>query len=182
MNGFYTEKELKGLGLKSYGKNVLISRKASIYNPNQLQIGDCVRIDDFCILTGDIKIGSYVHLSAFSALYGKYGIEMEDFTGLSPRCTIFSASDDFGGNFLISPMTNEIHNNIKKGKVLIKSHSQLGTNTVVLPDVTIWEGVAVGALSLVKSDLDSWYIYGGVPAIKIKPRQKGLLNFINEYK
>ena len=28
---FYTEEELKALGLKSYGHNVLISRKVSIY-------------------------------------------------------------------------------------------------------------------------------------------------------
>ena len=31
MNSFYSEKELKSLGLKSYGKDVLISRKISIY-------------------------------------------------------------------------------------------------------------------------------------------------------
>ena len=31
MNSFYSSEELKNLGLKSYGENVLISRKASLY-------------------------------------------------------------------------------------------------------------------------------------------------------
>jgi hypothetical protein len=84
-NSFYCENELKSLGLKSFGKNVLISRKASIYSPELITLGNSVRIDDFCILSGNISLGSYIHISAYSALFGKYGIKMNDFSGLSPR-------------------------------------------------------------------------------------------------
>ena len=182
MNTFYSEIELKGLGLLSYGKNVLISKKASILNPEKLMVEDNVRVDDYCLLSGEIKIGSYVHISAYSALYGKHGIQIGDFTGLSPRCTVFSVIDDFGGDYLISPMTNEKHNNIYKGKVLIENYSQIGANTIIFPNIKINEGVAVGALSLVKEDLEAWFIYGGIPAKKIRPRRKGLLDFVDEYK
>jgi galactoside O-acetyltransferase len=48
MNSFYSESKLKQLGFKSIGKNVLISKKASFYGINRIQIGDNVRIDDFC--------------------------------------------------------------------------------------------------------------------------------------
>ncbi len=44
---FYDSSELSKLGLKSVGKNVLISDKCSIYNPSNISIGDNVRIDDF---------------------------------------------------------------------------------------------------------------------------------------
>ena len=54
MNSFYTENELKQIGFKRIGENVLISRKASIYQPELIEIGNNVRIDDFCILSGNI--------------------------------------------------------------------------------------------------------------------------------
>ena len=44
---FYSESELKRLGFKSVGKNVLLSRKSSIYLPEKITIGNNVRIDDF---------------------------------------------------------------------------------------------------------------------------------------
>ena len=64
MTSFYSEEELKSLGLKHYGKNVLISRKCSIYSAESISIGNHVRIDDFCILSGEITIGDYCHISA----------------------------------------------------------------------------------------------------------------------
>lgn len=78
---FYSEEELKEIGLKSYGKNVLISRNATIYGADKISIGDNVRIDDFCILSGNISLGSYIHIAAYCGLFGgDAGIIMEDFT------------------------------------------------------------------------------------------------------
>tara|TARA_Y100000385_G_C12735273_1_gene484476 strand:+ start:412 stop:558 length:147 start_codon:yes stop_codon:yes gene_type:complete len=46
-NSYYSQNELKRLGLCRVGKGVLISKKASIYQASKLSIGDNVRIDDF---------------------------------------------------------------------------------------------------------------------------------------
>ena len=54
--------------------------KASIYNPEMVRIGSNVRIDDFCMLSGEITLHNYIHVSAYSALYGKFGIELHDLT------------------------------------------------------------------------------------------------------
>lgn len=70
MNSFYSQEELKKIGFLSVGKNVLISKKASIYNPGVISVGNNVRIDDFCILSGKVTIGSYSHIAAYTALYG----------------------------------------------------------------------------------------------------------------
>ena len=96
-NSFYSTQELFTLGFKAIGQNVLISRFARFYGIGNIEIGNNVRIDDFCILSGNIKLGSNIHISAYTALYGRFGIEMEDYSGLSPRCTVFSATDDFSG-------------------------------------------------------------------------------------
>jgi len=175
MTSFYTEKELTELGLKRFGKDVLISRKCSIYLPNKISIGDNVRIDDFCILSGEITFGSYVHIAAYCALYGAFGIEMEDYTGLSPRCTVFSATDDFSGDYLISPMVDESKTHVTGGKVLIQKYSQIGAGCIILPSVTIKEGCAVGAMSLINKNLEEWRIYAGIPTRRIKDRKKRLL-------
>ena len=175
---FLTPNQLRDLGLKSFGENVLISDKASIYSPHLISIGSQVRIDDFCILSGEITLGSYIHIGAYCGLYGKFGILMDDFTGLSPRCTLFSASDDFGGDYLISPMVPDEFTNVTGGLIHIQKYVQIGANTVVLPKVTIAEGVSVGAMSLVKRNLEAWGIYAGAPTQRIKERKKGCLNYI----
>lgn len=180
MNSFYSQQELQNIGFRKVGYDVLISRKASLYGTGNMIIGDHVRVDDFCILSGSITLGSHIHISAYCGLYGAYGIEMEDYTGLSPRCTVFSASDDFSGNYLIGPMVDESLTNVTGGKVLIKRYSQIGAGCVIFPDIVINEGVAVGAMSLVNKTLNEWGIYTGVPAKKNKDRERELLKLANK--
>lgn len=55
-------------------------------------------------MSGEITLGSNIHIGAYSALYGSMGIELENNTGISPRSTLFSAMDDFGGDFMIGPI------------------------------------------------------------------------------
>ena len=178
MNSFYSISELKELGLKSYGENVLISKKSSIYSPEKIEIGNNVRIDDFCILSGEIKLGNFIHISAYSALYGKFGIEMKDYSGISPNSIIFSASDDFSGNFLINPMVPQKYVNVIGGKVIISKYVQIGSSCVIMPNLTINEGAVIAAMSFVNKNVDEWSIYGGIPSKFIKPRSKKLLEKI----
>jgi acetyltransferase-like isoleucine patch superfamily enzyme len=174
-NSFYTTKELSTIGFKSAGQNVLISKFARFYGVEDIEIGNNVRIDDFCIFSGNIKVGNNIHISAYTALYGKFGIELGDYSGLSPRCTIFSASDDFSGDYLIGPMIDPKYTHVTGSKVSIGKYSQLGSGCIVFPGVTINEGVAVGAMSLVLRNLEAWKIYKGIPAAYYKERSKKLL-------
>lgn len=178
MNSFYSEKELQEIGFKSIGRNVKLSRKASIYSPGSISIGDNVRIDDFCILSGNITLGSNIHISAYVALYGAMGIEFEDYTGISPRSTIFSAMDDFGGEYLIGPIHPVQFTNITGGKVIVKRFCQIGCNSVIFPKLTLGEGSIVGACSLITHSTEDWSINYGVPARKHSLRKRGLLKFV----
>lgn len=176
---FYTEQELSQLGLKSYGEDVRISRYAQIYSPEKISIGDNVRIDDFCILSGSITIGSHIHIAAYCALYGAdYGIVLEDYTGISARATIYAAMDDFSGDYLIGPIHDDKYTNVIGGNVKICAYAQIGAMALVFPNVCIGEGVVLGAMSMAKKSLESWGIYAGVPAKKIKRRSKRLLDLM----
>lgn len=105
LNSFFNPCELKELGLASFGENVLISRKASIYGAEQISIGNNVRIDDFCILSGKLSVGNYIHIAAYTALYGgNKGIFIHDFANLSSRISVYSISDDNSGETMTNPM------------------------------------------------------------------------------
>ena len=174
---FYTRDELEKIGFKSIGSNVLISCKASIYGAGRMSIGSNVRIDDFCILSGNITLGNNIHISAYCALYGAEGIEFEDYTGISARSTIYSAMDDFSGDYLVGPIHPEGTIHVTGGKVTVKAYTQIGANVLIFPNLTIGEGCVVGACSMVRKDLDPWGIYYGLPVKRMKERRKGLLKF-----
>ncbi len=179
---FYSEEELQEIGFQHVGKNVQISRKASIYSAGRISIGDDVRIDDFCVLSGKITIGNHVHIAVYVALFGgNTGIVMEDFTGLSSRSVIYAESDDYSGNHLTNPTVPEEYLGILKGQVILHRHALCGTGVTILPGVEIGEGTSVGSMSLVTKSLDPWGIYVGIPCRRIKERSKKLLELEQEF-
>lgn len=180
MNSFYTSEELNELGFKNIGENVLISRKASIYGADKICIGNDVRIDDFCILTGKINLGNYIHIAAFTALYGgTEGIIIQDFSNLSSRISIYSISDDYSGETMTSPMIPDKFKNINSGKVIIERHVIIGSGCTVLPGVILKEGSAFGAMTLINKNSEPWSVNAGIPFKKLKDRSRALLKLEN---
>ena len=175
-NSFYSVEELKEMGFQKIGTDVNISKKASFYGTENISLGNHVRIDDFCILSGKIALGDYIHVAAYSALYGSdAGIQVDDFANISSRVCIYAVSDDYSGESMTSPMVPEEYKKLQKAPVNIGKHAIIGSGCVVLPGASIGEGCAVGSLSLVKRPLDDWWIYAGIPAEKRKKRSKDLL-------
>ena len=174
-DSFYSRNEIKNLGFKIVGENVLISRKASIYKPSEITVGSNVRIDDFCILSGRINIGSFIHISAYSALYARFGIVLEDFVTISGKTLIYSQTDDYSGEFMTNPTLPDHLTNVTGGEVNVKKFAIVAAGCVIFPGVTIHEGAVVGAMSLVNKDLEAWKIYAGIPAKLIKDRKKDIL-------
>lgn len=180
-SSFYSSNELNQIGFAKIGRNVCISRKCSIYTPEQIILGDNVRIDDFCILSGKITLGSNIHLAAYTGLYGGAGIELMDFCGLSSRVSVYSTSDDYSGETLTNPTVPERFKNVKRAPVVLEKHAIIGAGSVVLPGIRIGEGSAIGALSLVTKNVDPWSIYIGNPARRIGRRKQTLLQLEAEY-
>lgn len=179
---FCSRKELELIGLKTVGEGVLISRNAKFYSPETISIGSNVRIDDFCILSGAITIGSYVHVSASTILSaGQAGIEIGDFANISQRVNIFANSDDYSGQTMTNSMIPRKFKKLDQAKVTIKRHSIIGCGTVVMPGVTIEEGTAIGAMCFVNRSTKPWTIYAGIPAKAIKERSQELLRLEKEF-
>ena len=183
-DNFYSEDELQSMGFKVLGRNLKVSRSAHFYGREFISIGDNSRIDDFAIVSascfGLVEIGKHVHLGAGVFLFGKAGIQIGDFAGISPGAKLFSESESFSGENLTNPTIPEGLRRIISGQIVLHKHCIIGAGSVVLPGVTLNEGVAVGTLSMVNQSLAAWGIYVGSPVRKIKDRSQVLLNSMSE--
>ena len=61
------------------------------------------------------------------------------------------------------------------GKVFLGKHVIIGSGSVILPGISLDEGAAVGAMSLVTKNCRAFGIYSGVPAKFIRERKRDLL-------
>ena len=84
---FFTKDELEKIGFKSFGKNLLISKLVSIYNPENIVIGNNVRIDDFCLFSPgkELIINNYIHIGNFTTIKGLGKVIIEDFVAISGK-------------------------------------------------------------------------------------------------
>lgn len=160
---------------RSIGRNCQISPFARFYNPGNIEIGDNVRIDDFCIISageGGIKIGNNVHVACYTHLIGAGRIELQDFSQVSSGCRIFSSSDDFSGRYLVGPCVDAKDRNVFGAPVTLEKFAVLGSGVVLMPGVVIGEGAALGINSFTKKGIPNYQIWGGNPARYLAEREK----------
>lgn len=175
--GYYESEELCEMGFAHVGENVQIARNCTIVGLANITLHDHVRIDAMCsiIATGPTEFGGRNHIGAFCHLVGRGGLYFGKYAGLSQRVSIYTASDDYGGDCLTNPTVPGRYTRSTVAPVRLERHVILGSGTVVLPGVTIGEGASIGALSLVSKSLDPWQVYSGVPARRLKERSRNLL-------
>ena len=157
------------------------SVESAVYIRGGITLGNNVRIDDFCLLVGNITIGNYVHIGAFSGLHAsKEGhIIFRDFSGISSNVHIYASSDRFDGEYITARpgIPDDCLDDICR-EVVLGKYSQIGTSSVVLPEGTLGEGAAVGAMSLVNRMLEPWNVYAGIPCRNIKTRSRHMIEVL----
>ena len=115
------------------------------------------------------------------------GLTLKSFSGLGQGVKIFTVNDDYSGESLTNPMTSAKFKKEKNGSVVIGKHVNIGSNSIILPNVKIGDGASIGSFTLVNNNLTGWKIYFGIPAKPLLGRSKKLLehekNFLkNEYR
>ncbi|MFN3630458.1 MAG: acyltransferase [Casimicrobiaceae bacterium] len=176
--GFLDPCAIEAMGFAHVGRRVRISDRASFHGAARISIGDDTRIDDFCVLSageGGIHIGRHVHIAVFCALIGAERIDLDDFSGLSSRVSVYSSNDDYSGAAMTNPTVPAAFTRVTRAPVHIGRHVIVGSGSVILPGVTLHEGAAVGALSLVRRDCEAFGIYAGAPARRVGERKRDLL-------
>ena len=173
-----TDKQIRGMDFACVGSNVKLSDKGSYYNCKEIRLGSNVRVDDFCVLSagiGGIDIGNHIHIAVFSSIIGAGNITLRDFCNISSRVSIYSSNDDYSGAVMTNPTVPSEFTKVQHADVKVGRHVIIGSSSIVLPGVSLEEGVVIGALSLVKNNCKTFGIYAGVPAIYIGERKRDLL-------
>ena len=139
-------------------------------------------LNDFCVVSGNIKIGRNVHFASFCLIAGGVkGIIFDDFSGLAYHVQVFTQSDDYLGKTMTNPTVPKKYKNELMKEIYIGKHSIIGAGSIILPGVTIAEGTSVGAMSLIRKPTKPWTIYYGNPAKILCERSKELLVLEQEY-
>lgn len=159
---------------KKLGKNVKIFDYAKIVKPEVIEIGDYSEIDDFTFIYGGkgIKIGRYVHISRFVSIIGGGELFLGDYTVLADGTRILTGTDNYHGGYRMSTILPEEQRNPKISFVRVKKDAFIGTNSIVHPGVTIGEGAIIGSNSLVLKDITPWTINVGSPTKVIGKRER----------
>ena len=76
---------------------------------------------------------------------------------------------------MTNPTVPSEYTGVTHADVFLDKHVIVGSGSVILPGVTLEEGVAIGALSLVHKNCQAFGVYAGNPARRIKDRKRDLL-------
>jgi len=93
------------------------------------------------------QLGNKVDIGSFTYIQAQEGVILEDEVQIGSHCSIYS----------VSTIDN------KKGCVVMKKGSCLGSHSVVMPGVTIGQNAIVGAMSFVNKDVPPNTTTYGIP-------------------
>jgi len=158
------------------GDDVVIDPGAKIRYPDLLVVGSHSAIDPFTYISVLLLAGDWIHIAPFVSIIGGKDsrLIMGHFATIAAGSRIVCGSDDFV-NSLMGPHIPMEHRTVKLSTITLEPYSAVGTNCVVMPNVTLGEGAALGANSLATRDLEPWTIYVGSPARPLKMRNKELV-------
>jgi acetyltransferase-like isoleucine patch superfamily enzyme len=135
---------LRMMGAK-IAKNSWVRSRLFVTNPKFLRIG----------------INSKIGICSNLFLYDEFHVG--DNVEIGSRLTIHTAEHKFNDPDRPIPKQGSIYM-----PVIIKSNVYIGSNVIILPGITVNEKVIVAAGAVITKDLESGFIYGGVPAKKLK--------------
>ena len=140
----------------SFGKNPYFGRLVYLYAKHSIDIGDNFYIGKFSQIECDAEIGDNVIIANSVAFVGKYDHHHQQ-VGVPVRLASKISDKDYNWKGLNS-------------KVIIEDDVWIGYGSIILSGVKIGQGSIIAAGSLVNKDVESYSIYGGMPAKKIRNR------------
>lgn len=179
---YLSEDALRAMGFAELGKNVKISDKAAIYGVGQMRIGDNCRIDDFCVVSGNVTMCRNVYIGPFCLIAGGTpGLIFEAFTTLAYRVQVFTQSDDYSGETMTNSTVPKEYKKELFASVRLGRHCIVGAGATIMPGADLAEGTSVGAAALILKPTEPWSIYVGNPARKLRDRKRDLLELERAY-
>jgi acetyltransferase-like isoleucine patch superfamily enzyme len=156
----------------------IISPNSRIRHPQQFVIGDDSIVDDYCYFSTRVRIGRCTHIASGCSVAGgaDMSFEIGDFCSLSSGVKIWCTSDDFVNDLvtIIPADCESVKTHLIRGDVMLGNFTAVGSNSVIMPNNRLAEGVVVGALSFVPTAFEfrPWSVYAGIPLRFLRPRNQ----------
>lgn len=156
---------------KHLGKNVLLEKGILIFHPENISLFDNVYVGHGSILKAYylnemiIGEGSWIGQNCFFHSAG--GIRIGKCVGIGPCVKIITSYHK--ENKMELPV---LHNPLEFKPVEISDGADIGVGTIILPGLSIGEGAIVGAGSVVTKNIEAYSVYAGVPAKRMRQRNK----------
>lgn len=109
-----------------------------------------------------IEIGNNVHINQGCFLDARGGLIFEDNVSVSHYSKFVTGGHDWN-----DPEFKGIF-----APIWVKEYVWVGIQCVILQGVTLEQGCVVASCSLVNKDTEAYTLYGGIPAKKIRDRNK----------
>ena len=141
---------------KRCGIGLWITRSTIIKNPEQLEVGNCVSINEFCFISaiGGLKIGNYVSIGHGTSIVTS--------------------------NHIYSGERNIKESGLSYSPVNINDNVWIGAKSTILSGVTIGSGSVIAAGAVVTKDVPENVVVAGVPAKILKIIDRGDKESVND--
>lgn len=131
---------------------------AKVVAPESLEVGKEVEISDFVFLNaeGGTYIGDYSCIHSGTRIVGGGELHVGRAVAITYNCVLVTSVPEYSSH--MSTCVPPSEKDVRSGPVRIEDEAFVGSNSVVMPGVTVGEGAVVGALSYVDHDVPPWTV------------------------
>ena len=117
---------------------------------------------------GDLRIGENSYVNSGTVIYTGNGVAIGKNVLIAANCTLAPVNHEYRAK---DRLIHEQRFTPSKGGIIIEDDVWIGAGTVILDGSVIRRGCVVGALSLVKGELEAYGVYAVNPLSKISERK-----------
>ncbi len=139
---------------------------------SKLVVGADCAIDSFVKVKfaggrGDVVVGDRSHINSGTVIYSGNGVTIGNDVLVAANCTFAPANHEYARREV--PMARQRFR-LSKGGIIVEDDVWIGANCVILDGSVLRRGVIVGAMTLVRGELEAYAIYGGTPVRLLRRR------------
>ena len=136
---------------------------------SSIVIGDGTQIDAFVKIkpaggTGDVRIGRNTYINSGTVIYSGNGVTIGDHVLVAANCTFAAVNHEFRDRDML---IRDQGFAVSRGGIVVEDDVWIGANSVLLDGAVLRRGCVVGALSLVRDELEPYSINIGAPTTRV---------------
>ena len=118
--------------------------------------------------SGDVFIGKNSYINSATVIYSGNGVTIGENVLIAANCTLAPVNHRYAARDKTIVEQGFMPG---RGGIIIEDDVWVGVSTVILDGAVIRKGCVIGALSLVRGELDEYGIYVGNPLVKTGERR-----------